>query len=153
MDLFEEYLQKQEKSVWVRRALTDSSYKMIDNSLADNQTNKELATYGDAVIKLCYSEILLDNHAEKNLSIAKEKYESDKVLVEKVAKHYQFLDKIKRDENDEKIPTDYNYVTKKNNNPHKYIATAVEAMIGAIYQETKDLKQIIDLLKSWMNFQ
>ena len=33
--------------------------------------------------------------------------------------------------------------------PHKYIATAVEAMIGAIYKEEGKLNKIIELIDSW----
>lgn len=66
-----------------------------------------MATYGDAVIKLCYSELLLVN--VKELTKEKQKYESDKYLVEEVAKHYQLIIKIKRDINDTKMPADYIY--------------------------------------------
>ena len=50
------------------------------------------------------------------------------------------------------MPDDYDYGEHKgnNHNPHKYIATAVEAMVGAIYKETKDSDSIIEHLKSWM---
>ncbi len=37
----------------------------------------------------------------------------------------------------------------KKESPHKFIETAVEAMIGAIYLETKDLNEINKLLDSW----
>ena len=148
-DLFEQYLAKDD--ALIKRALTDKSYKNVDHNLKDEDTNFELATYGDAVIKLCYSEILLDN--VKELTVEKAKYESDKYLVEKVAEHYQLINLIKKDENDDKMPNDYNYGdARKKHNPHKYIATAIEAMIGAIYKEEKDLKPIIELLGSWSKF-
>ncbi len=43
------------------------------------------------------------------------------------------------------------YLNKKES-PDKFKATAVEAMIGAIYKETNDLKPIIELLDSWRHF-
>lgn len=154
MDLFEEYLNKKKESNWVERALTDSSYKNVDQSLKEknNYINSDLATYGDAVIKLCYVEILLDK-CEK-LTKEKEKYESDEYLVRYVASHYEILEKLQYDEKTKTINNcnDYNYEKKPNKNPRKYIATAVEAMIGAIYKEINDLKPIIELLKTWMEF-
>ena len=158
-DLFEEWLDK--KSRWVQVALTDSSYKnkhLRENKVKyDGETNKDLATYGDSIIKVCFIEILYGN--TDKLSVKKSNYESDKYLVEKVAKHYNLLDYMRYDSEDDKIVKDYDFnepsKTKGGNrkdSPHKYIATAVEAMVGAIYKETKDMNSIIELLKSWMNF-
>ncbi len=151
-DLFEVWLNKKEDSKWVARALTDSSYKNVNHELKDIEINAELATFGDAIIKMCLSELLLDN--VKNITEDKKNYESDKFFVEIIAKHYDILKFIDYDINDEKKPKDYIYgdSRKKNNNPHKYIATAVEAMIGAIFKETNDLKPIIELLDSWRQF-
>jgi len=152
MDLFEEWLNKRDESNWVKRALTDSSYKNVDQSLKEknNYINSDLATYGDVVIKLCYVEILLDK-CEK-LTKEKEKYESDEYLVRYVASRYNILEKLQYDKETKSKNNcnDYNYEKKPNKNPRKYIATAVEAMIGAIYKETNDLKPIIELLKTWM---
>ncbi len=156
MDLFEKYL-SDKSSRLVKRALTDNSYKneylRLNHKEYSEKTNVDLATYGDAVIKLCYSEILLDK--VKELTVEKAKFESDKYLVEKVAEHYQLIKKIKKDENDNNIPNDYNYedTPGDNKNRHKYIATAVEAMIGAIYKKEKKLKPIIKLLDSWRSIQ
>ena len=178
MDLFEEYLAKREKSIWVKRALTDRSYKKEyqrkeRETLPKDETNEDLATYGDAVIKLGYLDIMLDK--VKQPSQDKQKLESDEFFVTAIAKHYKLLDYIRIDYSDSKIVRDYNYrpeddpegedepkekndskkkvEPKKSNarNPHKYIATAVEAMIGAIYiEEEKKLEPIIELLKEWI---
>ena len=163
MDLFEEYLNKKDESIWVKRALTDSSYRKFaqDHKLVKNgkeiAVNTDLGTYGDAVIKLCYLEILLDK-CEK-LTKKKEEYESDEYFVRYVARHYGILKYLKVDSNDQKMPKNYDYekpkkTTGKNKkeSKHKYIATAVEAMIGAIFKETNDRKPIIELLKTWMEF-
>lgn len=158
MDLFEKYLQKEKSSHWVRRALTDKSYKAEyereNHKPFDGYVNTDLGTYGDGVIKLAYLELLLDS----GVKLTEEKYqwESDKYLVEKVAKHYQIIEKklIHKNTKDENLPDDYDYedTPGDNKNRHKYITTAVEAMIGAIYKEEKDLKSIIELLDSWRKF-
>lgn len=154
-DLFLEWLNKKDSSDWVKRALIDSSYKKEfqreKKEEFKEKTNTDLATYGDAVIKLCYMEILLDN--SEKLTEEKSHYESDKYLVENVAKHYDLLKYISKDNHDSKIPNDYYYEQNesKHKNKHKYIATAVEAMIGAIYKEEANLESIKELLKKWMS--
>ena len=159
MDLFEKYLAKREESKWVKRALTDRSYKKEyqrekGRILPKDETNEDLATYGDAAIKLGYLDIMLDK--VKQPSKDKQKLESDEFFVTVIAKHYKLLNYIRIDSSDNKIAIDYVYnkknEPKKSNarNPHKYIATAVEAMIGAIYiEEGKKLEPIIELLREW----
>ena len=161
IDLFEKYLQKAKTSQWVERALTDSSFKKEyekkEHKSFDDKTNEDLSTYGDAVIKLCYSELMLDKVSQ--LTTEKAKFESDEYLVKVVAGHYKMLDYIKTDTSDKGIIRDYDFKKtsktsggNKKDSPHKYIATAVEAMIGAIYKEIKALEPIIELLDSWKNF-
>ena len=159
MDLFERYLAKCEESNWVKRALIDRSYKKESQekngkTLPKDETNEDLATYGDAVIKLGYLDILFDK--VKQPSKDKQKLESDEFFVTAIAKHYKLLKYILTDRSDERIVKDYDYNKKKEpkksnaRNPHKYIATAVEAMIGAIYiEEGKKLEPIIELLEEW----
>ena len=162
MDLFEEYLNKKGQSKWVDRALTDPSYNYLrakgikkNNPKYDELTiplpyNLDLSTLGDAIIKVIQTDLLLDN-VEK-LTEERKKYETDKVFVEKVAKHYKLIDYIDFDREDSNIPKDYNYDESKgiNDNPHKYIATAVEAMIGAMYKEKEDFSLVYKLVESWM---
>ena len=156
MDLFKEYLNKADSSKVIRRALTDNSYKneysRVNHRQYDGDVNTDLATYGDAVIRLCYCEILLDKTNE--LTKEKANYESDKYLVEEVARHYDLLKYIKKDTKDINLAVDYDYDSYEsgNGNRAKYIATAVEAMIGAIYKETNDIEPIAELLKCWMDF-
>lgn len=160
MDLFEKFIKEHKDSEC--RALTDPSYNSFrergvrksNPEYTERHTpllvNTDLATYGDAVIKLALCEILLDK-AEK-LTEEKSKYESDSFFVSKVARHYCLLEYIKKDPDDEKMPDSYEYerFEDKNKNPHKYIATAVEAVIGAIYKETNDMGSIISIVKKWM---
>ena len=152
MDIFEEWLNRREASKWVKRALTDKSYKNIEHDLPDENTNAELATYGDAIIKMCYAKILLDQ-CEK-LSVEIEKYISDERLATVIAKHYKLNDYLYCDDKDPSIIEhlkNYQYQKRSNkNNPDKIKATAVEAMIGAIFEETNhDLDGMIKLLDSW----
>lgn len=154
MDLFKKWLNKKNESSWIRRALTDSSYKnefqRENREEYKEQINTDLATYGDALIKFCYTEILLDK--SKKLTEERAHYESDNYLVKYVAKQYDLLNYIMKDGEDENLPNDYDYENNvsENNNRHKYIATAVEAMIGAIYKVEPDLESLKSLLKSWM---
>ena len=163
MDLFEEWLGKKGTSSWVKRALTDPSYNNYRSREVGKEdpeycekhkplpVNTDLATYGDALIKFAYSELMLDE--EKELSVARSKVESDEYFVKVVARHYDLLKYIDRDSKDRLMPHDYDYEKRKGDNPRKYIATAVEAMIGAIYKETNDLEAIIQLLDSWRKMQ
>lgn len=161
MDLFEKWLRKKDESKWVKRALTDPSFNsyrcrginLKNPRFRESHTplpvNSDLATYGDAVIKLCYLELMLDN--VERPTEEKSKVESDKYLVDTVARHYGLLAHIDKDVSDKGMPDDYDYEAHEgtNRNPCKYIATAVEAMIGAIYKETRDLDSIVKLLEAW----
>lgn len=112
------------------------------------KTNKELRTLGDNIIKFCLSEILFDKGCE-NITLEKEKYEIDKVLVKKIAKYYKLLDYIRFDCDDNKMRQNYAYRHARNRSSYKYIATAVEAMIAAIYLKTRNLEEIKELILEW----
>ena len=151
-DKFNEYL-KNEKYPTRERALTASSYKNIDHSLEDADTNSELATYGDALLKLAFCKILFDKGVS-NISEEKKKYEPDKVLVEIIARHYGLLKYLMFDKSDKNIPKDYDYKEpskRGKDSPHKYIATAVEALIAAIYLDNKeDYDLVVNIAESWI---
>ncbi len=150
MDLFERWLRKEKKSRWVRRALTDPSYKnAVTKPLDDKDTNAELATLGDAVIKLCLSDLMLGK--VPNITEEKKYFECDDYLARKVAKHYKLVDRIHFNRDDAQRPQDYGEsLNGKLPERYKYIATAVEAMVGAIYKETGKLKPIIKLVDAWV---
>ena len=154
MDLFETYIQKHKRDEECR-ALTCKSYKKVYQNkshklLEPNRTNCELATYGDALMKFALCSLLLDN--VQQLSEYKKKYEEDKFLIEVVAKHYKLLDYMNFDRYDEKILQKYVSHEAENNNPTKYIATTVEAVIGAIYQENHNFESICKLIESWFDY-
>lgn len=68
-----------------------------------------------------------------------------------VAKKYGL---IEREVIDQDIPLHsfpYNYVCEKGKS-FDFLATAVEAMIGAIYKETGDLKAIKEVIVKWMQW-
>lgn len=151
--LFEDYLKNEQSKYQYRQiALTATSYKNIDHSLNDGDTNSALATYGDALLKLAFCKILFEEKV-KNITVQKQKYESDEILVKIIAKRYDLLNYIRFDEKDKKIPTDYDYKKTSNmgkDSPHKYIATTVESLLAAIYldhDEKFDL--VVDIVKEW----
>lgn len=154
MDLFEEWIMKDNELI--EYALTDKSYKSVYSKehheiLPKNKTNFELATYGDAILKMCIMEILYDNKIEKPTE-EKKKYESNKALV-LIAEKYDLIKNIKTDGN---RVNNYDYDNKKNKskkgNKCKYIATCVEAIIAAIYINTGNLYKLKELICSWMNY-
>ena len=149
-DKFGEYL-KDESQHFRQQALTAKSYKNVDHSLKDQDTNCELATYGDALLKVAYCGILFEENAE-NITEKKKQSEEDKVLVEVIARHYKLLDFIHFDKNDNNIPQDYNYRIPKHgkDSPSKYIATAVEALLAASFLDNdKNMELIVGIAKHW----
>ena len=100
----------------------------------DCKINFELATYGDAVLKLALCKIYREYKENglrfsENLSDWKKKYESDEVLVRVIAKHYNLLNFLRYDEKgngkpEEQKPQDYDHKGQNDNDRHKYIATA-----------------------------
>ena len=155
MDIFEEYIQKHKRDEKCR-ALTDKSYKKVYQNqyreqLDGERTNFELATYGDALIKFALCSLFLDK--VKKLSEFKKDYEEDKFLIETVAKHYDLLAYMNFDRDDENISQKYVFYEDKNNNPTKYIATTVEAVVGALYRDVgKDFDEICKLIDGWRKF-
>lgn len=157
MDLFEEYLENKDNKN-VKRALTAESYKKEYPSLENKDVATDLATLGDAIIKLCYTKYFLDK--VEQLSKEVEKYVTDERFVTVIARHYDLLKYIYYDKTDINIPQNYDYNKpgktssgkNKKSSSYKYIATAVEAMIGAIYLETNDLDKISELLLKWKEF-
>ena len=155
-DCFLDYLQNG-SGKWHTRALTDKS---VQGRRDESVTNVTLATYGDAVLKLALCEILLDRFEE--LTIEKAKYESDVTLV-RIAKHYDLIRYLDFDRTDRMIPQDYNCRklepsfgqskkerVRKHNRQRKYIATAVEAVLGAMYKDHRDIGEIIEVVRGWI---
>lgn len=162
-DKFEEYLNKKDK--WIDLALIDKSYKSyIKKGVKKNEPNYkdvnsfdkdnlDLSTLGDAIIKFVYVKIFINDNNIKMLSKEIEKYITDKYFITKVAKKYDILKYLKYDKLDCNMHVDYEYKDKEN---RKFIATAVEAMIGAIYLINKDgnwFDEISTILKEWMTFE
>lgn len=160
MDEIEELL-KDPKTDLQKQALTDTSYKNIDHSLSDDDTNAELATYGDAILKLALCKIYREYKENglrfsENLSDWKKKYESDKVLVQVIAQHYRLLNFLRYDEKgngkpEEQKPQDYDHKGQNDNDRHKYIATAMEACIAAVYIENGE-NEVIEIVKQWIEW-
>ena len=184
MDKIEELLnaKKNDRATPLQlRALTDKSYKnKTTHSQNNDEINFELATYGDAVLKLAlckvyrdkktYGDAILkcvlckiyferedeDNFGFKGkLTEWKKQYESDEVLVQVIAKHYNLLGFLRYDEKgngkpEEQKPKDYEYKG-RNEGRHKYIATAMEACIAAVYIENGE-NEVIEIVKQWIEW-
>lgn len=155
MDIFEKYI-KENKRNEECRALTCKSYGEVykkdkREELESKKTNFELATYGDALLKFVLCDLFLDKKPQ--LSEYKKKYEEDKFLIEVIAKHYNLLEYMNFDREDKKIPQEYvmHESGNKNKNATKYIATTVEAVLGAIYLENRTFESIRNLVESWTN--
>ncbi len=172
MGKFEEYLNKKENEKKIKLALTDTTAVTLNKNginkknekfedVNSQESNKQLSTLGDSIIKFYLCSYFYDK--KENISENKKYYETDEFLVRVIAKHYNLLDTL--DYDSAKKPNDYNYIksgktstgkNKKSNNDHKFIATAVEAMIGAIYLINKDgnwFDEISTILNEWMTFE
>lgn len=142
-----------------KQALTDKSYKKTPNN-QDCKINFELATYGDAILKCALCKIYferenIDNFGFKGkLTEWKKQYESDEVLVRVIAKHYNLLNFLRYDEKgngkpEEQKLQDYDHKGKDDKDRHKYIATAMEACIAAVYIENGE-SEVIEIVKQWI---
>ena len=149
IDIFQKYLKSEEK--YIKIALTDSSYKNYceKHNLSFCDDNKNLATLGDAIIKFVYAKMLYNECKNKKYSKEIEKYITDEKLV-RIASKYDLIQYIDLDEDDDKIRKDYDYVPKKGKSPHKYIETAVEAMVAAIYNNNnlEEIEKILEQMSS-----
>lgn len=161
MDKIEELL-KDPKTDLQKQALTDKSYKnKTTHSQNNDEINFELATYGDAVLKLALCKVYRDKKNagikfSDNLSQWKEKHESDEVLVRVIAKHYNLLNFLRYDEKgngkpEEQKPQDYDHKGQNDKDRHKYLATAMEACIAAVYIKNGE-NEVIEIVKQWIQW-
>lgn len=80
---------------------------------------------------------------------SKKEYESDKVLVDVIARRYKILNYLRFDKGDDKIPQNYD-CKNDDKNKHKYIATAIEACLGAMYMdENISWEDIVKIVEEW----
>lgn len=155
MDKIEELL-KDPKTDLQKQALTDKSYKKTPNN-QDCKINFELATYGDAILKCVLCKIYFKREDEDNFGFKgkltewKKQYESDEVLVKFIARHYDILNFLNFDGDDTKKPHDYDYQGKNAKRRYKYIATAMEACIAAVYIENGE-NEVIEIVKQWIEW-
>ena len=155
MDKIEELL-KDPKTDLQKQALTDKSYKKTPNN-QDCKINFELATYGDAILKCVLCKIYFEREDADNFGFKgkltewKKQYESDEVLVKFIARHYNILNFLNFDGDDTKKPHDYDYQGKNAKRRYKYIATAMEACIAAVYIENGE-NEVIEVVKQWIQW-
>lgn len=166
MDKIEELLnaKKNDRATPLQlRALTDKSYKnKTMHSQNNDEINFELATYGDAILKCILCKIYFEREDEDNFGFKgkltewKKQYESDEVLVRVVAKHYKLLKFLKYDKKGngkpkEQKPRNYKHKGQNDKDRHKYIATAMEACIAAVYIENGE-NEVIEIVKKWIRW-
>ena len=160
-DPFLRYLQEGDDP-WRTRALTDATCRRDGHRLPIEEVNTELATYGDALLKFTLCELFLDR--VNKLSAVKQNYESDVALVG-VAERYDLLRYLHFDRSDRRIPQDYSVRPvpldcppdeerrlRSDNEKHKYIATAVEALLGAMYHTHADMDEIRATVRSFVEY-
>lgn len=146
-DLFLDCLERLKDHPLMVQALTDRSRNnyLGKHHLPSVPNNVELATYGDAVLKLAFCDVLYDS--VDHLTIEKEKYESDKNYVEVIGKRYDILRRMKYDSEDCYMPK--TYIMHKKDINHKRIATCVEAIAAAIFLIDRDIEEIIEIARFW----
>lgn len=148
-DLFSDCLRRLEQRPLILLAFTDCSYNnfLLKNKKSSIECNSELATYGDAVLKLAFCDVL---RGVKHLTKEKQKYESDKNLVEVIGKRYDIIKCLKVDRDDPNMPKDYVWHGQgQKDRSHKRIATCLEALIGAIFLIDRDIEEIIEIARFW----
>lgn len=145
-DLFLDCLERLKDHPLMAQALTDRSRNnyLRKRHLPPVPNNVELTTYGDAVLKLAFCDVL---YGVDHLTIEKEKYESDKNYVEVIGKRYDILRRMKYDSEDNYMPK--TYIMHKRDMNHKRIATCVEAIAGAIFMIDRDIDEIIEIARFW----
>ncbi len=145
-DLFFDCLERLKDHPLMVQALTDRSRNnyLGKRHLPLVPNNVELATYGDAVLKLAFCDVL---YGVEHLTIEKEKYESDKNYVEVIGKRYDILRRMKCDSEDYYMPK--TYIMHKKDMNHKRIATCVEAIAAAIFMIDRDIEEIIEIARFW----
>lgn len=145
-DLFLDCLERLKDHPLMVQALTDRSRNnyLGKRHLPLVPNNVELATYGDAVLKFAFCDVL---YGVDHLTIEKEKYESDKNYVEVIGKRYEILRRMKYDSEDYYMPK--TYIMHKKDMNHKRIATCVEAIAAAIFMIDRDIEEIIEIARFW----
>ena len=147
---------------WRTRALTDETCRKDGRRLPMEEINTELATYGDALLKFTLCEFFLDR--VNKLTIVKQNYESDVALVG-VARKYDLLRYLHFNRHDRRIPQNYDVrpvpldcppveerELRMSNERHKYIATAMEALLGAMYRSHGDFDEIRRTVRGWVEY-
>lgn len=143
MDIFEKAIKKQIKLKYLATALRDKSYpdyflKTYKKVLL-KPVNKRLSTYGDTILNWACVKLFISKPKSGPIVA---KYESNKFLVEVVAKYYDLDKYILKSQK----KRSNNYIYNKRN---KYLADAVEAIIAVIFINRNDINEIVNLLKFW----
>lgn len=115
--------------------------------------NFNLGTLGDSVLHLALTGILYHDRKEIDISKEHQRYESDKVLVEKIASYYRLREILLFDDENEDKNHGYDYWEYKGSgdHPQKFLATAMEALLGAYYLDhNESIKEVEPVVRRWM---
>lgn len=150
-DLFESYLKLQENPL-IQAALTDASfrceYQRTTKCIYTGATNAGLATLGDALLKAALCEILF-SEGEHRLS-ACTAYLTNQVLVEKIGAHYDIVRYLRYDQRNPYREETSWYQERYPQFHPKWIATAVEAVLGAIFLISGRRSSVLSVVRIWM---
>ena len=143
---FDDYLKGESPNL--KRALTDRSYRKYTNDHA-LPFNDYLSTLGDAVLRLCLTDLLSGGDG---VSIARQMDECNESLASVIAR-------LLYDKNDPTKGKGYDWDrnesrsvgNNRKHNPQKYLADAVEALLGAYYLDRdRDMVLMNELVSEWM---
>lgn len=112
-----------------------------------------IGTLGDAVLRLSLTNILYHSRKDIDISEERKKYESDKVLVEKIASYYRLGEILLSDDENEDKNHGYDYweYKRSGDHPQKFLATAMEALLGAYYLDhNESIKEVEPVVRRWM---
>ncbi len=119
-------------------------YLVHEGKPYEGETNENLAVYGDAVLRLALTELLIEEGTE-NLEEEKKVYDADGPLVDIIARRYQFLNNLRYNIRSKTLKKNYDY----EGDSHKYLANGIKACLGALYLEHKDFAEIKEIVALW----
>jgi len=126
----------------LHRALTRKAYAKEQQDKDYNCADQTvLSTLGDAVWKLAVSEYLLDKDCNTSgqLTIERSGFENEEKQV-KIAQYLRIWDFIRTNLGEEKVNA--------KGNP-RVLATTLEALIGAIFLDTKKYEDTKEVISKW----
>ena len=131
--------------------IKDLRISLVDDIVCEkcNYSNKNYEILGEALLKLALKQAFFDNEDELKIytEICDKYFLTDKILIEKIAKKYKFLDYIPFDKS-KKIENEYKYEKGKTS----YISSSLKAFLYAIYLSEKNFEDVLQIVRSFLFF-